>query len=158
MKFVEAETRRGSAKKSVIKATQCKIFQGSSPDASYMRPTYLHSSAMSAFPIQNVMDIITHWHHRTPFDFHDLCDVAHIKSLLYDPYDLCDLSDFLLKFRTPRVPRKSNHIPDIIHPRNKLDHPFKPQPESRMGNGTKAAGIEVPPQLFFGNIHALHPL
>ena len=57
-----------------------------------------------------------------------------------------------LKFGVFRSSGKSDHIPDIAHPGDKLDHSFKAQPEAGMRYSAIPPGIEVPPQFLLGNL------
>ena len=63
-----------------------------------------------------------------------------------------------LKFGVFRSSGKSDHIPDIAHAGHELNHSLKAQPESRMGYGSEAACVQVPPKFGGGYVHLLHAL
>ena len=57
------------------------------------------------------------------------------------------------ELRLLRRSRERNHIPDVLHPRDELDHALEAEAEARVRDGAVAPQVTVPPVVFLLQTH-----
>jgi len=62
-----------------------------------------------------------------------------------------------LELRVLRCSWEGDHVADVAHPCNEEDQPFKPKAKTAVRSSSKPACIEIPPDIFFLNIHLIDP-